>query len=79
MKLVAEVGTAGGDKYLTPGQENAAGDGNQLETLMSTLINVRAAARKNKDFAIGDLIRKRLAELGITLEDRPTGTEWRRG
>ncbi len=79
MNLVADVRTAGGDKYLTPGQENAAGDGNQLETLMSLLINVRAAARKNKDFAIGDLIRKRLAELGITLEDRPTGTEWRRG
>ena len=44
----------------------------QLETLMSLLIGVRAAARKNKDFAIGDLIRKRLTELGITLEDRPT-------
>jgi cysteinyl-tRNA synthetase len=78
LKLIAEVRTASGDKYLTPGQENVAG-GNPLESLMSLLIGVRAAARKNKDFAIGDLIRKRLAELGITLEDRPTGTEWRRG
>jgi cysteinyl-tRNA synthetase len=78
LKLVAEVRTASGDKYLTPGQENVAG-GNSLESLMLLLIGVRAAARKSKDFAIGDLIRKRLAELGITLEDRPTGTEWRRG
>ena len=31
MKLIAEVRTASGDKYLTPGQENAAGDGNPLE------------------------------------------------
>ena len=48
MKLVADVRTSGGDKYLTPGQENAAGDGNQLETLMSLLINVRAAAARTK-------------------------------
>ena len=26
-----------------------------------------------------DLIRKRLAELGVTLEDRPGGTTWRVG
>ena len=46
---------------------------------MLLLIDVRAAARKSKDFATGDRIRKRLTEIGITLEDRPTGTEWRRG
>ncbi len=79
MKLIAEVRTASGDKYLTPGQENVAGGGNPLEALMLLLIGVRAAARKNKDFATGDLIRKRLTEMGITLEDRPAGTEWRRG
>jgi cysteinyl-tRNA synthetase len=78
LKLVEEVRSAGGDKYMASGQESAAGAGNQLDTFMALLIAVRAAARKNKDFAIGDTIRKRLAELGITLEDRPTGTEWRR-
>ncbi len=45
---------------------------------MKLLIDARTAARKNKDFATGDLIRKRLTELGITLEDRPGGTEWNR-
>ena len=56
----------------------ATAGGEQLNLLMPLLINARAAARKNKDFATGDLIRKRLTELGITLEDRPGGTEWTR-
>ena len=43
------------------------------------LIDLRAEARKAKNFALGDQVRKRLGELGITLEDRPAGTLWRRG
>jgi cysteinyl-tRNA synthetase len=46
--------------------------------LVELLIELRAAARKNKDFATGDRIRNRLTEIGITLEDRPGGTEWHR-
>lgn len=45
--------------------------------LMTLLIELRAAARKNKDFATADKIRKDLSDFGITLEDRPGGTEWR--
>jgi cysteinyl-tRNA synthetase len=47
--------------------------------LMQLLIDLRAESRKKKDFATADVIRNRLTELGITLEDRPGGTEWSKG
>ena len=47
--------------------------------LMQLLIDLRAEARKTKNFALGDQIRKRLTDLGVTLEDRPGGTLWRVG
>jgi len=42
------------------------------------LIQARLAAKKNKNFAEADAIRKQLAEAGIVLEDTPQGTTWRR-
>ena len=50
-----------------------------IDALMQRLIALRAEARKTKNFAMADTIRKRLAELGVTLEDRPGGTGWRVG
>lgn len=50
-----------------------------VEGLMQRLIELRAEARKSKNFAVADQIRKRLTELTITLEDRPGGTGWRLG
>jgi cysteinyl-tRNA synthetase len=57
-----------------------AGGGDQLVAgLMQLLVDLRADARKAKNFAVADQIRKRLADLGVTLEDRPGGTDWRLG
>jgi cysteinyl-tRNA synthetase len=68
------------------------GDDKVVAGLMQLVIdlrnNLRAEAKKimAKDdpakkmlFGQTDLIRQRLAELGITLEDRPAGTTWRAG
>jgi len=53
-----------------------SGDSELVGKLMTLLIELRASARQNKDFATADKIRKDLADFGITLEDRPGGTEW---
>ena len=42
------------------------------------LIEMRARLRADKQWALADEIRQQLAELGIALEDSPTGTTWRR-
>jgi len=50
-----------------------------VDDLIQLLVDVRAEARKSKQFALGDTIRDRLGALGIQLEDRPDGTIWRHG
>jgi len=45
---------------------------------IENLIAARAAARKAKNFAEADRIRRELDEAGVTLEDGPKGTTWRR-
>ena len=41
-------------------------------------IQLRADAKKNKDWATADAIRNELKEKGIVLEDSPTGTTWKK-
>ena len=56
--------------------QDASADDELVGKLLDLLMEVRAEARKTKDFATADRIRNSLAELGVTLEDRPGGTEW---
>jgi cysteinyl-tRNA synthetase len=65
--------------FRQPPPRRASEDDSLLGPIMELVIELRAAARKNKDFATADKIRKRLTELGVALEDRPGGTEWTRG
>jgi cysteinyl-tRNA synthetase len=54
-----------------------------LDLRANLRVEAKAAAKDNPLkkplFDQTDLIRKRLAELNITLEDRPAGTTWRVG
>jgi cysteinyl-tRNA synthetase len=58
------------------GAGQPSGDG-LTAPLMDLLIDLRARLRKEKNFGLADEIRKQLAELGVTLEDRADGTRWR--
>ncbi|MDG6922759.1 MAG: cysteine--tRNA ligase, partial [Nitrososphaerota archaeon] len=42
-----------------------------------SLLKEREEARKNKDWAKSDAVRKRLLELGIEVQDTPQGQKWR--
>ncbi|GMA29384.1 hypothetical protein GCM10025874_26370 [Arenivirga flava] len=48
-----------------------------LEALVRDLLEQRQAARAAKDYAGADGVRDRLAAAGITIEDTPSGAQWR--
>jgi cysteinyl-tRNA synthetase len=59
--------------------QTAGLDDQMTDRLIQIFIDQRSEARKLKEFAAGDAIRDKLAEIGIALEDRPDGTTiWRR-
>lgn len=55
----------------------SGGDNELTDKVMRVLIEVRAHLRGKKDFETADLIRDRLAENKIVLEDRGGETNWR--
>ena len=60
--------------------EQADGTGDELlGQAMQLVIDLRAEARSNKNFATADAIRDGIGPLGVVLEDRAGGTEWSGG
>lgn len=57
--------------------EEGGGFKPKLDAVMGLVLDIRASARKNKDWATSDLIRDRLKEAGITVEDGPAGSTWK--
>ena len=51
-------------------------NGELVEGLMEVLLQIRASARKEKNWAVSDLIRDKLNSLRVKLEDSPEGTDW---
>jgi cysteinyl-tRNA synthetase len=64
--------------FLEPPRRAGGADDGLVDKLMALVIEIRAHARKAKDFATADLVRNKLGEAGIVLEDRPDGTGWSR-
>lgn len=56
----------------------AQGADNAIKLDIDQLVTQRNDAKKSKNFAEADRIRKELADAGIILEDSPQGTTWRR-
>ncbi|WP_297066015.1 cysteine--tRNA ligase [uncultured Duncaniella sp.] len=48
-----------------------------FEQAMDLLLEMRAKAKANKDWATSDLIRDRLAAIGFTVKDTKDGAEWK--
>ena len=49
----------------------------QAEPFIDLILELRASLRKDKQWTYSDLIRDRLKDLGVTLEDSKDGTTWR--
>ncbi len=47
-----------------------------LDGVIQMLLEFRASAKQNKDFATSDKIREKLNSLGVSIKDTKEGTEW---
>jgi len=56
----------------------AAAADDSMEDVMSILIDLRSELRKRKMYDMADLIRDRLKDAGIVLEDSADGVKWKR-
>ena len=77
LTLIREMGGLLGVFRGPPGGGEVQQDDTLTDGLMQLLIDLRAEARDDKNFAVADTIRDRLIAMGVTLEDRPDGTLWR--
>jgi cysteinyl-tRNA synthetase len=55
---------------------SSSGNNEMVGRLVELILRIRADARNNKDWATSDLIRKALADVGITVKDKKDGVEW---
>lgn len=68
----------GGDVLgIIPDEAAQDSDAEREAGLIRLLIELRAQARANKEWATSDMIRDQLRDLGVVLEDRADGTIWK--
>ena len=79
-KAGAQLKALGGVLGLLQRDPNAflQGGAGPADAEIQQKIDARLAARRAKDYAEADRIRKELEAAGVILEDGPKGTTWRR-
>jgi len=77
-QLAGQLRALGGVLGLLQRDANAFLQGGKADDWVPERIAAREAARKRRDFAAADRIRKELLDKGIVLEDSAKGTTWRR-
>ena len=84
---VAEVATSvrgmldvlGLDPFAEPWVGSAAGSAaltDVVDGLVRAMLDQREAARQRRDYAAADAVRTQLSELGVNVEDTPSGPRW---
>ena len=63
--------------FRSPPPRDTGGSAGLVDQIVPLLVEIRADARANKDFATSDQVRDQLSALGITLEDRQGETSFR--
>lgn len=56
--------------------EKQSGTDDKVVPLVEMLLDIRTRAKENKDWAASDLIRDRMAAIGIRVKDRKDGYDW---
>lgn len=57
-------------------EEQSKDDSHLVEGLMATILNIRQAAKLNKDYSTADIIRDELGKLNIQIKDTKDGPKW---
>jgi cysteinyl-tRNA synthetase len=72
--LLLELTRVLGLRLIAPSAESS-----QASKFVDLLVEIRSELRQQKLWALSDLVRHRLTELGVILEDGKGGTTWRWG
>jgi len=73
--------TAGGVLGILPAEKEKSAEPKSelVPELVELLLELRARAREERDWATADRLRQRLNQLGVVVEDTPAGTRWHLG
>jgi cysteinyl-tRNA synthetase len=74
IRMIDEFNTILG---ILPGDDNMKDDGT-TDAVMEVLMDLRKELRARKQYDLADMIRARLADAGISLEDSADGMKWKR-